>query len=90
MLSRDTAERLNLGLSASSGFAYSREMGTIKYLKDLNYINLYLQINYKCKKITINANYSPYFKIVLVLSAHIQCVFQGQYTNKNAPCANTA
>lgn len=68
-------ERLNWGLSAWSGFACSREMGTIKHLKDLSCINLYMQIIWKCKKITTNANYSPCFKIRLLLSicTHAMC-----------------
>lgn len=63
-------QRLNLGLSVWSVFAdnNNREMGTIKYLKWFNCINLYLQINYKCKKNRINANYRSYFKIRLLLS----------------------
>lgn len=86
MLSRDTTEReIKFGSTSMIWFpAYSREMGTIKYLKNLNCINLYLQINCNCKKITINENYSPYFKVMLLLSAHMQCACQGQYTNKNA------
>lgn len=78
-------ERLNLRLSAWSGFAYSREMGTIKYLK-FNCINLYLQINCKWKKNYNECKIQPVFQNHAVTICTYAVCFPGAVHKQKRIC----